>query len=85
MLRAKIVKQTATLYMTTTLKNNGIVKTKLPLHKHENGNGNANTKRKSERVSTKKHKMPRHNVKSNNCEKLKHLRCNKPSKNQVEP
>ena len=81
--RAKIVKKTATLYTTTTLKNNDIVKTKLPLRKHENGNDNANTKRKSERVYTKKHKMPRHNVKSNNCKMLKHLRSNKPSENQV--
>ena len=29
--------------------------------------------------------MPRHNVKSNNCEMLKHLRRNKPSKIQVKP
>ncbi|XBJ23538.1 hypothetical protein VPH35_001661 [Triticum aestivum] len=42
-------------------------------------------KRKSERVYTKMHKMPRHNVKNNNCEKLKHLRRNKPSEIQVEP
>ena len=83
--RTKIVKPTATLYTTTTRKNNDIVKTKLPLRKHENDNDNANTKRKSERVYTKKHKMPRHNVKSNNCEKFKHLRHNVPFENQVEP
>ena len=76
----QIFKQTAILYMTTTLKNNDIVKTKLPLRKHENNNDNANTKGKSERVYTKKHKMPRHNVKRNNCENIKHLRRNKPSR-----
>ena len=81
--RAKIVKKTATLYTTTTLKND-IVKTKLPLRKHENGNANANTKRKSERAYTKMHKMPKHNVKNNNDVKLKHLRCNVPYENQVE-
>ena len=76
--RAKIIKQTAVRYMKITLKNNDIVKTKLPLRKHENGNANANTKRKSERAYTNMHKMPKHNVKSNNCEKLKHLRRNNP-------
>ena len=83
--RAKIVKKTATLYTTTTLKNNDIVKTKLPLRKHENGNDNANMKRKSERVYTKLHKMPRHNAKNNNSVKLKHLRRNKTYEIQVEP
>ena len=85
MTRTKIVKQIAALYMTKTLKNNNIVKTRLLLRKHENGNANSNTKRKSKRAYTKMHKMPKHNVKSNNCEKLKNLRRNKPSENQVEP
>ena len=83
-LRATIVKQASILYAITTLKSTNTAKTKLPLCKHENGNDNATTKSKSECVYTKKHKMPRHNVKSNNCEMLKHLRCNKPSEIQVE-
>ena len=78
----KTVKKTAILCTTTTLKNKfahkniGITKTKLNLRKHKNGNTWDN-KRKSERDYTKKHKMPRHNVKNNNYEKLKHLRRNK--------
>ena len=85
MSRAKIVTKTATLYTTTTLNQNDIVKTKLPLRKHENDNDNANTKRKSERIYTKLHKMPRHKAKNKNSMKLKHLRHNKPSKIQVDP
>ena len=42
-------------------------------------------KRKSARVYTKLHKMPRHNTKNNNSVKLKHLRCNVPFKIQVTP
>ena len=42
-------------------------------------------KRKSERVYTKMHKMPRHNAKNNNSVKLKHLRHNVPFKIQVTP
>ena len=42
-------------------------------------------KRKSERVYTKMHKMPRHNTKNNNYVKLKHLRRNVPFVIQVEP
>ena len=42
-------------------------------------------KRKSERVYTKMHKMPRHNTKDNNFVKLKHLRRNKPSEILLEP
>ena len=41
--------------------------------------------RKSERIYTKKHKMPTHNAKNNNSVNLKHLRRNVPSKIQVEP
>ena len=70
--------------MTTPLKRNDIVKTKLLLRKHENDNANAKTKRKSEGDNIKTHKMPRHNVKRNDCQMLKHLRRNKPSKIQVE-
>ena len=76
--RETIVKQASILYATPTLNSTDTVKTKLPLRKHENGNDNANTKRKRERVYTKKHKMPRQNVKKNNCEMIKHLRRNKP-------
>lgn len=89
--RAKIVKRTAILYTTTALKskfmckNIDTVKTKLLLRKHKNGNANTNTKRKSEHDNNKMHKMPRHNVKNNNYEKLKHLRHNVPSEIQVEP
>ena len=42
-------------------------------------------KRKSERVYTKMHKMPRHNVTNNNFVKPKHLRRNVPFEIQVEP
>ena len=82
--RATIVKQASILYATPTLKSTDNAKPKRLLRKHKSGNTNANMKRKRERVYTKKHKMPRHNVKRNNCEMLKHLRRNKPSENQVE-
>ena len=87
----KVVKQTAILYMTMTLKsklvrkNIDTVKTKLLLCKHKNDNAYANNKRKSERANTKMHKMTRHNAKNNNYAKLKHLRHNVPSEIQVEP
>ena len=42
-------------------------------------------KRKSERVYTKMHKMPRHNAKNNNFVKPKHLRRNVLFKTQVVP
>ena len=42
-------------------------------------------KRKSARVYTKMHKMPRHNVKNNNSVMLKHLRHNELYAIQVEP
>ncbi|XBH62693.1 hypothetical protein VPH35_116853 [Triticum aestivum] len=80
--RVKIVKQTAILYTTTTLKSKlmrkhtDIVKTKLLSRKHKNGNDNANEKRKSECAYTKMHKMPRHNAKNNYYVKLEHLRRN---------
>jgi hypothetical protein len=53
------------------------------LRKHKNGNANAN-KRKNAHAYTKTSKMPRHNVKNNYGEKLKHSRCNVPSEIQVE-
>ena len=81
--RIKIVKQTAILYMTTTLKSTNTAKTKLPLCKHENGNDNKN--KRSERDNIKMHKTPRRNVKNNNYVKLKHLRRNVPFKIQVVP
>ena len=83
--RVKTVKLTAILYTTPTLKSINIVKTKLLLRKHENGNANAIKKRKSERVYTKMHKMPRHNVKNNNSVTLKHLRRNKLYTIRVKP
>ncbi|XBI54851.1 hypothetical protein VPH35_036787 [Triticum aestivum] len=89
--RAETIKQTEILYTTMTLKsnfarkNNDTVKTKLLLHKYKNVSANANKKRKSERDNTKMHKMPRHNIKNNNSEKLKHLRRNMPFEIQVEP
>ena len=61
-LRVKILKQTAILYTTMTLKsklarkNIDTIKTKLLSCKHKNGNVYDN-KRKSERVKTKMHKM----------------------------
>ena len=79
----KIVKPTAILYTTPTLKSIDIVKTKLLSHKHKNGNANDNKNKRSERDNIKMHKTPRHNVKNNNYVKLKHLRRNVPFKIQV--
>ncbi|KAM3402895.1 hypothetical protein ACQJBY_006595 [Aegilops geniculata] len=83
--RVKIVKQTAILYTTPTLKSIDIVKTKLHLRKHKNDNVNANKNKRSERANTKTHKMPRQNDKNNNSVKLKHLRRNVPFEIQVMP
>ena len=83
--RVKIVKPTAILYTTLTLKSTDIVKTKLHSRKHKNGNANDNKNKRSERDNIKMHKTPRHNVKNNNFVKPKHLRCNVPFEIQVEP
>ena len=83
--RVKIVKQTAILYTTTTLKSTDTVKTKLHSRKHKNDNANDNKNKRSVRDIIKMHKMPRHNDKNKNYVKLKHLRRNKPSEIQVEP
>ena len=81
----KIVKPTAILYTTPTLKSIDIVKTKLHSRKHKNGNAIANKNKRSKCANTKMHKMPRHNAKNNNYVKLKHLRRNVPFEIQVEP
>ena len=87
----KIVKQTAILYKTPTLKsklahkNIDIVKTRLHSRQHKNANANDNEKKRSERDNTKMHKMPRHNAKNNNYVKLKYLRRNVPFEIQVMP
>ena len=89
--RVKIVKQTAILYTTTTLKsklarkNIDTVKIKLHSREHKNGNANNNKNKRNERDNNKMHKTPRHNVKNNNFVKLKHLRRNVPFEIQVEP
>ena len=83
--RVKIVKPTAILYTTSTLKSIDIVKTKLHSRKLKKGNINANKNKRNERDNIKMHKTPRHNVKNNNFVKLKHLRRNVPFEIQVMP
>lgn len=83
--RVKIVKQTAILYTTPTLKSIDIVKTKLHSRKQKNGNANDNKNKRNERDNIKMHKTPRHNTKNNNFVKLKNLRRNVPFEIQVEP
>ena len=83
--RIKIVKPTAILYTTPTLKSIDIVKTKLHSRKHKNGNAYDNKYKRSERDNIKMHKTPRHNDKNKNFVKLKHLRRNVPFEIQVVP
>ena len=83
--RVKIVKKTAILYTTPTLKRIDIVTTKFHSRKHKNDNANGNKNKRSVSDNIKMHKTPRHNVKNNNYVKLKHLRRNVPFEIQVEP